>query len=51
MAYKLLDMAQARCDGLMGAHLPPPLRAGIPFVDGQQRAPTGRTPSARVSAA
>ena len=34
MAYKLLDMAQARWRRLDGAHLLPLVRAGIPFVDG-----------------
>ncbi len=41
MAYKLLDMAQARWRRLDGAHLLPLVRAGIPFVDGVQRAATG----------
>ena len=34
MAYKLLDMAQARWRRLDGAHLLPLVRAGIVFVDG-----------------
>jgi putative transposase len=51
MAYKLLDMAQGRWRRLDGAHLLPLVRAGIRFVDGQQRATTGSTPSARASAA
>ncbi len=35
MAYKLLDMAQARWRRLNGAHLLPLVRAGIGFVDGR----------------
>jgi len=34
MAYKLLDMAQARWRRLDGRHLLPLVRAGIGFVDG-----------------
>jgi hypothetical protein len=37
MAYKLLDMAQARWRRLDGAHLLPLLRAGIVFLDGVQQ--------------
>ena len=37
MAYKLLDMAQARWRRLDGASLLPPVRAGIVFVDGVQQ--------------
>jgi hypothetical protein len=37
MAYKLLDMAQARWRRLDGTHLLPLVRAGIPFVDGAQQ--------------
>ena len=37
MAYKLLDMAQARWRRLDGAHLLPLVRAGIIFVDGVRR--------------
>jgi putative transposase len=37
MAYKLLDMAQARWRRLDSAHLLPLVRAGIGFVDGVQR--------------
>src|SRR5262249_37172496 len=37
MAYKLLDMAQARWRRLDGAHLLPLVRAGIVLVDGVQR--------------
>jgi hypothetical protein len=38
MAYKLLDMAQARWRRLDGAHLLPLVRCGIGFVDGVQQA-------------
>ena len=34
MAYKLLDMAQARWRRLDGAHLLPLVRAGVQFPDG-----------------
>jgi hypothetical protein len=51
MAYKLLDMAQARWRRLDGAHLLPLVRAGIRFMDGQQRATTRSKPSVRASAA
>src|SRR5262249_19699284 len=37
MAYKLLDVAQARWRRLDGAHLLPLVRAGIVFVDGVQQ--------------
>jgi transposase-like protein len=44
MAYKLLDMAQARWRRLDGAHLLLRVRAGIIFVDGvQQRGKTSKT--------
>jgi hypothetical protein len=36
MAYKLLEMAQARWRRLDGAHLLPLVRAGITFIDGVQ---------------
>jgi hypothetical protein len=36
MAYKLLDMAQARWRRFDGAYLVPLVRAGIVFVDGVQ---------------
>ena len=49
MAYKLLDMAQARWRRLDGAHLLPLVRAGITFLDGIQHAGTGRRPSARAA--
>ena len=42
MAYKLLDMAQARWRRLNGAHLLPLVRSGITFVDGVQQATAGR---------
>ncbi len=48
MAYKLLDMAQARWRRLDGAHLLPLVRAGITFVDGVQQTTTGR-PSPRAA--
>jgi hypothetical protein len=37
MAYKLLDMAQARWRRLDGAHLLPLVHAGIVFLDGVQQ--------------
>ena len=44
MAYKLLDMAQARWRRLDGAHLLPLVRAGIGFADGvQQEGKVNRT--------
>jgi hypothetical protein len=49
MAYKLLDMAQARWRRLDGAHLLPPVRAGIAFVDGVQQVPKGRKANARAA--
>ena len=49
MAYKLLDMAQARWRRLDGAHLLPLVRAGITFVDGVQQANKGRRASARAA--
>jgi len=49
MAYKLLDMAQARWRRLDGAHLLPLVRAGITFVDGVQHATKGRRASARAA--
>src|SRR5213593_3879597 len=41
MAYKLLDMAQARWRRLNGAHLLPLVRAGVAFVNGVQQAAKG----------
>jgi len=49
MAFKLLDMAQARWRRLDGAHLLPLVRAGIAFVDGLRHATTGRRSSARAA--
>jgi len=49
MAYKLLDMAQARWRRLDGAHLLPLVRAGITFVDGVQHETTGRRSSVRAA--
>ena len=49
MAYKLLDMAQARWRRLDGAHLLPLVRAGILFVDGVQQ--RGRSIKPRRNAA
>jgi putative transposase len=49
MAYKLLDMAQARWRRLDGAHLLPLVRAGIVFVDGVQY--EGKARKARRNAA
>jgi hypothetical protein len=48
MAYKLLDMAQARWRRFDGAYLVPLVRAGIVFVDGVQHE---RKPSKRARAA
>src|SRR5215475_4387511 len=47
MAYKLLEMAQARWRRLDGAHLLPLVRAGITFVDGLEHVTTGRRSSPR----
>jgi len=49
MAYKLLDVAQARWRRLDGAHLLPLVRAGIVFVDGVQR--EGKVSKTRARAA
>jgi transposase-like protein len=49
MAYKLLDMAQARWRRLDGAHLLPLVRAGIVFVDGQQQPRQGSKTRARAA--
>ena len=38
MAYKLLEMAQARWRRLDGAYLLPLVRGGVAFVDGVQQA-------------
>jgi len=49
MAYKLLDMAQARWRRLDGAHLLPLVRAGIVFVDGVRQ--EGKANKTRATAA
>ncbi len=49
MAYKLLDMAQARWRRLDGAHLLPLVRAGVTFVDGIRR--EGKVSKTRAKAA
>jgi putative transposase len=49
MAYKRLDMAQARERRLEGAHLLPLVRMGIRFSDGLQQA--GKANGTRVKAA
>ena len=46
MAYKLLEMAQARWRRLDGTHLLPLVRAGITFVDGAQQTTRRRGPNA-----
>jgi len=49
MAYKLLDMAQARWRRLDGAQLLPLVSAGVTFVDGLQHANKSRRPGARAA--
>ena len=49
MAYKLLDMAQARWRRLDGAHLLPLVRNGVAFVDGVQQANKRGKPRARAA--
>jgi hypothetical protein len=49
MAYKLLDMAQARWRRLKAAQLLPLVRAGIVFADGVQQ--EGKVGKARARAA
>jgi hypothetical protein len=49
MAYKHLDMAQARWRRLNGASLLPLVRGGIAFVDGTQR--EGKISKTRARAA
>jgi len=49
MAYKLLDMAQARWRRLNGAYLLPLVRAGIVFEDGVQQADKGSKTGAKVA--
>lgn len=48
MAYKPLDMAQARWRRLDGEHLLPLVRAGIVFPDGVQMEGNAGNPKARV---
>jgi putative transposase len=49
MAYKLLDMAQARWRRLDGAHLLPLVHAGIGFVDGVQHEGKASKPKAKAA--
>jgi putative transposase len=49
MAYKLLAMAQSRWRRLDGAHLLPPVRAGVVFVDGAQQTNSRTKPRARAA--
>ena len=49
MAYKLLDMAQARWRRLDGAQLLPLVREGVVFVDGVQQASKRGKPRARAA--
>jgi len=49
MAYKLLDMAQARWRRLDGAHLLPLVRTGIVFMNGVRQ--EGRANKTRARAA
>jgi putative transposase len=49
MAYKLLDMAQARWRRLDGAHLLPLIRAGIVFLDGVQQEGKASKPKAKAA--
>ena len=49
MAFKLLEMAQARWRRLDGAHLLPLVRAGIVFVDGVQQEGKANKPRARAA--
>ena len=49
MAYKLLDMAQARWRRLDGPHLLPLVRASIVFMDGVQQ--EGKATRAKAKAA
>ena len=49
MAYKLLDMAQARWRRLDGAHLLPLVRAGSVFVDGVQQEGKASKPGAKAA--
>ena len=49
MAYKLLDMAQARWRRLDGAHLLPLVRSGIGFLDGVQHEGKASKPKAKAA--
>jgi len=49
MAYRLLDMAQARWRRLDGASLLPLVRAGIVFVDGVQQEGKASKPRAKAA--
>jgi putative transposase len=49
MAYKLLDMAQARWRRLDGAHLLPLVRVGAVFVHGVQQKGKASKPRARAA--
>ena len=49
MAYKLLDMTQARWRRLDGAHLLPLVRAGIGFVDGLHQEGKASKPKAKAA--
>lgn len=49
MAYKLLEMAQARWRRLDGAHLLPLVRDGVAFADGVQQASKRGKPRARAA--
>jgi len=49
MAYKLLDMAQARWRRLDGAHLLPLVRAGIVFVNGVHQEGKANKPKAKAA--
>ena len=49
MAYKLLDMTQARWRRLDGPHLLPLVRAGIGFVDGVHQEGKASKPKAKAA--
>lgn len=49
MAYKLLEMAQARRRRLDGAHLLPLVRDGVAFADGVQQPSKRGKPRARAA--
>src|SRR5690606_27497611 len=50
MAYKLLHMAEERWRRLDGAELLPLVRAGVPFVNGEQRERQDQEDTERVAA-